>query len=115
MGQVRNREQDARPLLLERLQLGVELLDALAALAVRLEDAAGVLSKSFQPRDFLARGVLGPLEPLDVDDERTAALVERAQLGEEATGVEATVLQRGSDAVRVVTQDGRVDHAEILY
>ena len=113
--QVRHREQDVRPLLLDRLQLGIELLDALAALAVGFEDPAGVLSKSFQTCDFLPGGVLRPLEAFDVDDERAAALVERGQLGEEAARVEATVLQGCSDAVRVVAQESRVDHAEILY
>ena len=112
MWQIGQREEHAPTLVFEHLQLGVELLDPLTALAVCVEDAAGVLSKSLQSRDFLARRVLLSLERLHFQDERAAASVEHTQLGEQAARVEAAVLQGCSDALWVVTDDGRVDHVE---
>ena len=105
--QVGHGEQHARALLFEGLQLRVELLDALTALAVGIEDTACVLPKSFEARHFLTRRVLRPLQVLDFDDEGAAALVERSQLGEQAAGVEAAVLQGCSDAIGMVAQRRR--------
>ena len=115
MRQVGQRQEHRIALLLERLQLSVELLDPLPALAVRVEHAARVLAKSFEPRDFLPGCILRALERLHFHDERAPAFIERPQLGEGGVRLEAAVLQGCFDAIRVVAQHGGVDHVEILY
>ena len=104
MRHVGNRQEHPAAALLEGLQQRVELLDLLAPLAVRVEHSARVLSKSLQPRDFFTGGILGALERLHLHDQCAAPLVERAQLGEQAAGIEAAVLQRCFDGIGVVAK-----------
>ena len=56
--QVRHGQQHALPLALERLELGVELLDALRPLAVGVEERRGVLALPLEARHFVAGGIL---------------------------------------------------------
>ena len=102
MGKIRHGQQHALPLALERFQFGVELLDTLRPLAIRIEQRRGVLAEPLQTGHFVARGVLLALQRFDLEDERAALLVERRQIGQERLGLEPPVLQTGADQIGVI-------------
>ena len=99
-----------------RLELGVQLLDPLRPLArLAANTLDGVLPESLEARDLLAGGVLLALQGLDLDDPGPAPLVERHQLGEQGVGLQAAVLQPGTNLVEVFANEGGIQHGEILY
>ena len=94
--QVRQRQQPRAALLLDRVELGLELLDLLAALAVGREDGARVAPLPLRARDLVAGRVLLALQPLDLAESAArAARLERGERLEVGVGVEAAVPEAG--------------------
>ena len=109
--QVRQRQQQRRALVLGLIELDLELADVLPARLVRGKERRGVLPLPLGARDFVAGGVLLPLEALDLRDQPPAARLERRQLLEIRVGIEAAVLQAGADLVEVIAHESGVEHA----
>ena len=110
--QVRDGQQQRAPLVLDRVEVRLELLDRLAALAVGGEHGARVAPFLLRARDLLARRVLLALERLDLDNHRAPARVERRERLEVGVGVDAAVPEAGPHDVRVVADERWIDHGK---
>ncbi len=111
--QVRDRQQQRRTQALDLLEVRLEPLDLLAALAVGGEHGARVAPFLLRPRHVLARLVLLPLEFLDLDDGGPAAGVVVGERAEVGVGVDAAVPQAGPHEVEVVADEVRIEHGSI--
>ncbi len=108
---VRQRLEQARALLLDRLQLDIERLDLLAALLVRLEDVRDVNALLLGARHLFARRVLLALERFGLLNEAPPIGLRRGQGLQLGRHVEAAVGQAGLYRFNVVANEVGIEHA----
>ena len=112
--QVRQRHQQRRSLVLDLVELDAELADLLRPLAIRLENRARVFALPLRARDFVARGILLALQPLELGYQPAPSVLERRKRFEVAVDVHAALVKPSTHLVRVVAHENRVKHDEIL-
>ena len=110
VGQVGNRHQQRRALLLHLVQLNLELTDLLGARLVRRKNVGRVFSLPLGARDFVARGVLLALQPFYLRNQSPAACFERGDLLELGVRLQASVAKTGTDGVHVIADVRGVEH-----
>jgi hypothetical protein len=107
---VRHRHQQIAALLFDAIELGFERLDPVPPGLVRGKNRGRIQSLLLGPRDFLARGVLLALEPLDLGNQSAAPRIERGKRPEHGLGIHAAVAQRGTYVFHVVANIRGVEH-----
>src|SRR4051812_22654013 len=108
---VRNRQQQVMPALLDALELGGPLLDLLRARAVGLLEGGRVEALFLRACHFLGRLVLLALQAFDLRQQVPALRFERSQFFEFRAEINAAVLQSGTENIKVVANERRIEHS----
>jgi hypothetical protein len=108
--QVGDRHEQRGALLLHLIELDLELTDLLRARLVRGEDRRRILAPPLRARDFVTRGVLVALQPLELRDQAAAAVLERRELLELRIRLQTAMHEAGPDDFHVLTHVRGVEH-----
>ena len=114
MRNIRQRHQQQRPLLLDLIELDAELPYLLRPLAVGFENRGRVLPLALGARHFISRRVLLALQPLELGDEATAAVLQHGELFELAVDNQAAGRQPALHVLLMIAHVRRIEHDEIL-
>jgi hypothetical protein len=110
MRQVRQAEQRAIALMLDRIELRRKRFDLLRARLVRLAHRGRVLAPPCGARDLVAGGILEALETLDLRNEPSARHLERREVFQRLVGIHPAVAQTCTDDVGVIADERGVEH-----
>ena len=92
--EIGNRQQAAIAPLLDRVELDAQLLDLLRSLTIGFLDLAAVQPLPLRARDFVAGGVLFPLEPFELRQDPSPPRLQCGELFELARQVHSALLER---------------------
>jgi UTP--glucose-1-phosphate uridylyltransferase len=108
---IRQQQERAIALLLDRIQLHAELFDLLPARAIGLLHGRGVESLTLRTRDLVARRVLLALQSFELGDDAAPRVFERGNLLERLVGIEPAAAEAGANDVDVISNKCGIEHA----
>jgi hypothetical protein len=107
---IRERHEQRRALLLDRVDLQLELPDLLRTRLVGGEDRRCIQPLPLGARDLVARRILLALQPFHLRDQSPPAHFERGKLLEIHVRVEAAAAQRSANGFELIAHVRGIEH-----